>query len=298
MKLDKIKNVVTGSAARQLLTVQKHSPAILFGVGVAGVVGTVVLATRASLKADKMVLNDHRADMKHIRAIEHVDYSEEDRTKDTILRYSKTAVALTKLYGPALIVGGLSIAALTGSHVILNKRHAGVVAAYKLLEKSYDEYRERVVKDLGTDKDNEYRYGMVDVTVEEEIDGKKVKTKTKAIDPNAAMSMYAKLFDDNSTSWSPTPDYNIAFLRAQQSYMNDRLKARGHVFLNEVYDALGLERTSAGQVVGWVKGNGDDYIDFGVFADEMSPEKLAFFTGREKAIWLDFNVDGLVYELI
>lgn len=298
MNFASIKGVVTSKAGRQLLHVRKHSPAILFGVGVAGVVGTVVLATRASLKANEKVLNDHRADMKHIRTLEHVDYSEEDRTKDTILRYTKTGIALTKLYGPALVVGGLSIAALTGSHIILSRRNAAVVAAYKLLEKSYDDYRERVVKDLGTAKDREFRYGEVDVEIEEEIDGKKVKTKTKAIDPNASMSMYAKLFDENSTSWSPSPEYNLMFLKSQQQFANDKLQAKGHVFLNEVYDSLGLERTPAGQVVGWVKGNGDDYVDFGVFADDMNPEKLAFFTGREKAVWLDFNVDGIVYELI
>ena len=110
-------------------------------------------------------------------------------------------------------------------------------------------------------------------------------------------SIYARFFDETSTNWQRTQGYNQFFIQAQQNYANDLLKSRGHVFLNEVYDMLGLERSKAGAVVGWVKGNGDNYIDFGVFqGDEWNA--MRFVTGDERSILLDFNVDGVVYHLL
>jgi hypothetical protein len=85
------------------------------------------------------------------------------------------------------------------------------------------------------------------------------------------------------------------FLQCQQNYFNQQLKARGHVFLNEIYDAIGLERSKAGTIVGWVTdGNGDGYIDFGMFEDASR----RFINGIEPSILLDFNVDGVIYDLI
>jgi hypothetical protein len=68
------------------------------------------------------------------------------------------------------------------------------------------------------------------------------------------------------------------------------------VFLNDVYDLLGMDRTPAGAVVGWVKGHGDGYITF--MLDDNKREVYDFFEGNEKSVWLDFNVDGVVYKLI
>lgn len=296
MNFSSIKNVVTSKVGRQLLTAQKHSPAIMFGAGVVGVVATAVLASKASMKVEELVLRDHRADMKAIKTLEHVDYSDEDRQRDTALRYVKTAGGLTKLYGPAVAVGALSIICLTGAHVTLTRRNAGLTAAYVALEKGFNKYRERVVEEFGEEKDREFRYGSVEEVVEDE---RGEKTVIKRADMDADKSIYAKFWDENSTSWNQNPDYNMVFLKAQQQYATDRLRAKGHLFLNEVYDALGLDRTPAGAVTGWVLGNdGDNYVDFGIFNDDMAPEHLAFFTGRENGIWLDFNVDGLIYDKI
>jgi hypothetical protein len=77
------------------------------------------------------------------------------------------------------------------------------------------------------------------------------------------------------------------------------LQSRGYLFLNEVLDALDINITQAGQQVGWIRnGDGDNYVDFGIFDDEMKPEHYDFFTGRENAVWLDFNVDGLILNKI
>jgi hypothetical protein len=83
------------------------------------------------------------------------------------------------------------------------------------------------------------------------------------------------------------------FLRANQQYFNNLLIVRGHVFLNEVYDQLGLPHTTAGQIVGWrytPDNEGDNYNDFGILRDDETVRD--FINGRNGSILLDFNVDG------
>ena len=91
------------------------------------------------------------------------------------------------------------------------------------------------------------------------------------------------------------------FLRHTQDYFNDLLRSRGSVVLNEVYDYLGIPRTKAGAVVGWIydekNPKGDNYIDFGIYNihDRAARD---FVNGYERSIWLDFNVDGYILDLM
>lgn len=296
MKISAVKNLVTSKVGRQLLTAQKHSPVILFGAGIVGVVGTVVLACRATLKVEG-VLDDHATTLEKIETVETADYDEDDRKQDKVVLYIQTAMNITKLYGPAILVGAASVACLTGSHYILTQRNAGLMAAYAALDKGFRAYRARVVADVGEEKERSYRNDVekYDVTEKNGNSTKLVKKERVAGEP----SIYAKLFgQDYSSSWNPIPEYNLMFLKCQQNYLNDLLQSRGHVYLNEAYSNLGLPHTKEGAVVGWVKGQGDDYVDFGLFNRDMEPQHFDFFTGREDAIWLDFNVDGVMYDKI
>lgn len=293
MNLSSIKSLVTSKVGRQLLTAQKHSPVLLFGAGVVGVTATVVLACKGTLKLEETLIH-HQKNMESLNEVKG-RMTEEEAVKTKALIYTKTVMDIGKLYAPAVVIGVISIGCLTGSHIVLTKRNAGLTAAYAALEKGFQEYRKRVSDEFGEEKDRDFRYGAVTVTEPNE-QGERVTTKHAGI--AAGHSPYAKLWDESSSSWNNDPTYNLVFLRAQQQIQTDRLRSKGHLFLNEVYDDLGLERTPAGQVVGWVLGNGDDYVDFGIFNSEMEPEHLAFFSGREDAIWLDFNVDGLVYDKI
>jgi hypothetical protein len=294
MNLSGIKNLVTSKVGRQLLIAQKHSPVLMFGAGVVGITATVVLACKATLKVEE-VLDHHREYAKHIKTHESVEYSEDDRNRDMALLYVQSSMKLTKLYAPAVIIGVVSIGCLTGSHIVLTRRNAGLTAAYAALDKGFREYRARVVDEFGEDKDREFRHDTIKVT---EVNDKGERVTVTKVNPDGLPSIYARIWDEHSSSWNPEPTYNLAFLRAQQQILTDRLRANGHLFLNEVYDDLGLDRTPAGQIVGWVLGEGDDFVDFGIFNDAMKPEHLAFFTGRENAIWLDFNVVGSVYQKI
>lgn len=293
-----VPNAVTLKAGRLALQTQKHSPTILFGAGVVGMVTSTVLACKATLKIEEVL--DERDEMStkiNLAIQENSDvYSEGDAKKDMTILYIQTAVKLTKLYAPAIAVGALSVAALTKSHSILNKRNAAVTAAYAAMDKSFREYRQRVAGELGEDKEREIRYGVEDIQETQETTNGPKKVKRKAAS-NGGASPYAKFFDNNNKNWQPTPEYNQFFIRTQQNYLNDKLHKHGSVSLNDAYDALGFERTRAGYAVGWVYGSGgDDYVDFGLYKDEE--RVYDFMTGREGGIWLDFNVDGVMIDLM
>lgn len=286
--------VIGRQIARNSLHLQKASPELLLGAGIVGLVGSTVLACRATLKMDEVVTNA-KVKMDMAKSLQHDDYSEKDRSRDISLIYFQSGVKIVRLYAPAIIVGGLSIYALTSSHRILTRRNMALTAAYGALEKGFNEYRARVVEKYGEEEDRNLRYGTTQVQIEDPETGK-TKTVTR-VDPNDP-SIYARFFDEMSSSWNRDPEYNMIFLKCQQNYANDLLRSRGHVFLNEVYDMVGVPRSKAGAVVGWLlskNGETDNFIDFGVFEGRTDVAR-DFVNGVEGAILLDFNVDGVIWD--
>lgn len=285
---------VTRTFGHGVLLAQKNSPQLLFAAGVAGMVGTTVLACRATLRAEE-ILSEAKGKMDLVNSLEHDDYDKTDRIRDrTLVRY-QTAVKLGREYAPAVILGVASIAMLTKSHRILTQRNAALVSAYTALDKGFREYRSRVVAKYGDEEDRDLYYGTQEITV---IDPETEEKKTIKRAGNA--SVYARFFDASSTSWSKDPEVNRFFLKSQQNYANELLASRGHLFLNEVYDMLKMERSSAGSVVGWAlsrDGSTDNYVDFGIFNDESQAAR-DFVNGYEGSILLDFNVDGVIYDKI
>lgn len=299
MNLTTIKNAVTSRAGRQALKLQKNSPTLLVGAGVVGVVATAVLASKATLGLEE-VLDEHEEKLaKRATLIREGNpkYTEQMSSQDLVLIHVQTAGKIARLYGPALLVGTATVSCFVSSHNILNRRNAALTAAYATVDKAFKEYRERVREQLGDEIDERF---ASDTETIEETDENGKKTTREAVAVEGRHSPYATFFDQYNNNWNKSdPSMNVYFLRMQQSWLNDRLKARGHVFLNEVYDMLGLPRTKAGAVVGWVYGSGgDDYIDFGLYRDGNEDSVYDFLTGRESAILLDFNVDGVIYDKI
>lgn len=302
MKLTAIKNKVTSTAGRQVLHAQKHSPTLLFALGVTGVVTTVVLASRATLKMDELLTDAKATDDKfeYHRNTVPDEYSEADHEHDKKVNQVQTALKITKLYTPALAVGMVSVACLTGSHYILTRRNVALTATLAGVDRMFKEYRSRVVDELGVEKDQEFRYGTIEKEITVETDEGPKKKTVKVIDKHK--DPYTFLFDQvNSKNWDKIPAYNQTFLNAQQDFANQRLQAYGHVFLNEILDSLGFDRTPAGAVTGWIKdahqtGDGDGYIDFGIMRDLVRAKE--FLNGEAPAIWLEFNVDGPIYNKI
>lgn len=285
---------ISRKVASASLQASKNAPSLLFGAGVVGMIGSTVLACRATLKLDEH-LQRTQHDLKiavAANADEPDKYTDADLQQDKLVIVSRSVIGIAKLYGPAVMVGVVSIGCLTKSKNLLQSRNEALAAAYVAVDQAFNQYRGRVIEKYGEDEDRELRYGAEDREVWDETKGK--MTKGKAVGSDIP-SQYSRFFDEFSTSWNNNAEYNFAFIRCQQNYANDMLRAKGHLFLNEVYDMLGLERSSAGAVVGWKLGHGDDFVDFGVFDGEMARH---FVNGREGSILLDFNVDGLIYNLI
>lgn len=290
---------------------KKHSPEILVVTGAIGVVTSAVMACKATRKIDDILGETRKAvDAIHDCSTNEDfkdEYSEEDAKKDLVITYSRAAINFAKLYGPSVALGAVSLGCIFASNNILRKRGIAIAAAYTAVDTTFKEYRKRVVERFGEEVDRELKYNLKAKKVTEKVvdeetgETKKVKkTKYTAEDPNG-YSDYARFFDEYCNGWEKDPEYNLMFLRTQQSYANDLLKSRGHLFLNEVYDMLGIPRTKAGQVVGWVYNEdnpvGDNFVDFGIY-DINRETNRDFVNGYERSILLDFNVDGNIWDLM
>lgn len=300
---DELRNKLTAKVGIKLLETQRHSPAIMIGVAAVGVIGTAIMAGRGTLKMDQ-ILRESEEKTEELKNYEGqttdgAEYTEDDRARDLKLHRTQTAIKIAKAYAPAVGIGILTVGAMTGSHVILNRRYISVSAAYAAVDKAFKQYRSRVVSELGKEKDEEFRYGVVEreVAVDDETGTHVITVKDRDLHGH---SMYARLFDvDTSSIWQREPGYNSMRINSIQNQANDRLNAIGYVFLNDVYKWLGMEPTKAGQAVGWLKksnGGRDGFISFG--AVEHPEYGDDFLSGDDRAVYLDFNVDGSIWDML
>lgn len=310
MKKMQIMNKITGTFNKVGYQIKKYSPEICIVAGVFGVVASTVMACKATTKVSEILDETKDAlDVIHKGVedgeINGKEYTQEDSKKDIVITYAQTGVKFVKLYGPSIVLGGLSLTSIISSNVILRKRCGALAAAYATVDKGFKEYRERVTERFGADVEREIRYGIKTKEVEETVvaeDGSEtvVKKTVSTVDPEVAVncSPYAKFFDAASPYWEKDPEYNLMFLKAEQNYANDLLRSQKYLFLNDVYKRLGIPETKAGQVVGWIYDEknpvGNNYVDFGIFTSEREKTR-DFVNGYENCILLDFNVDGDIW---
>jgi hypothetical protein len=278
---------ITRALSRSALQVQKHSPVLLTGAGIVALVGAGVLAARATLKLEE-TLDKGEENLNRSKAL--VEAGEEDQTLIT-KALVHNGIQVAKLYWQPTTLTLIGIAFVLSGHHILNKRYAGMVLAYKGLETAFSNYRSAVVEKYGQEIDEAFRYGISTEKVEGE-DGKK---KEVTVVDRARTSEYIFDFGPDNQNWVGNYEHNLFFLTGHQNIFNDMLRARGHVFLSEVLDGLGIPRTPASIVTGWIYdpernkgGEGDNFIDFGI--------KDLYETNGY--ILLDFNVDGTIYDNI
>lgn len=312
MKKVEVLNTLTRKANKLKIKVKKNSPGMLIGAGVFGVVASTVMACKATTKLDCILEESkEKIDAIHKGAedghINNVSYSEEDSKKDLAIVYTQTGLEVAKLYAPAVAVGVVSLGCILMSHRILTKRNIALAAAYETTRNMFKDYRDRVVERFGKEIDHQLRFNIKPqeietVVVDENGVENKVVEKINVVDKNLSdYSDYAKFFDVGNPYWQKDAEYNLMFLKAQQRYANDKLQIQGYLFLNEVYEMLGIPKTQAGQQVGWIYDkecpNGDNYVDFGIY-DYHKPAARDFVNGFERTILLDFNVDGYILNLI
>lgn len=311
MKLNILKNVST-SLGKTRFALEKVSPEIFVGAGIGCMVAGTVFACKATLKVDEVIkekneyiqkINELKdaveSDDPELKEIDEQVYSKEDYKKDILVTYSIAAKKFLKLYWPAILLGAIGTSSILYGHNIISKRNIAIAAAYETVKEGYSEYRKRVVEELGEEADKRFRYGInkKDIEIEEQKEDGTVKKKSlKNVDVLEGYSKNAKFFDAASQYWCKSPEYNLLFLRERQEYANHILHTRGHIFLNEVYDMLGIPRTEEGQVEGW-RDDGVGFVDFGIY--ELYREAARdFVNGYENVILLDFNVDGNILDKV
>ena len=309
MKKTELMNSIARNINKFGLQIKKYSPEMLVAAGIVGAVASAVMACKATTKLSE-VLEESKKDIDTVHNyVEEEGFSEkytkEDHKKDLAIIYAQTGLKLVKLYAPSVALGALSITGIVASNNILRKRNVALAAAYATIDKGFKEYRGRVIERFGKDLDHELKYNIKakeieEQTVNENGEIKTVKKTVNVADPNK-YSDYARFFEDGCTGWSKDPEYNLTFLKHQQSQANDILQKRGYLYLNEVYEMLGIPKTKAGHVVGWIYDEknpvGDNYVDFGIY-DLYNERSRAFVNGYERTILLDFNVDGNIWELM
>lgn len=304
MKINEMTTVATRAFHKAGFQLKKHSPEILVVTGVVGTVVGAVMACKATTKVSAIIEETKKnVDIIHECADNPEfaeEYTQEDAKKDLTIVYAQTGLKLVKTYAPAVAIGALSITSILAGHNILRKRNLALAAAYTAVDTGFKEYRGRVIKRFGEQLDKELKYDIKAKEIEETVVDEKGKEKTvtktvEVADPVGARSPYTFCFDETATGWVRDAESNKFFLMRQQDYANEKLKARGYLFLNEVLDMVGIQRCRAGQAVGWIYDEknpiGDNYVDFGILNIHSEPSRN-FMNGLEYSTWLEFNVDG------
>ena len=221
---------------------------------------------------------------------------------------------LVKTYLPTATGLAVSVILVLGGYRMINGRLVKTAAAYKLLEDGFGRYRENVRDEFGEETDwrmlNNVRPERLQAANAEREANREIEADQKRKRKNyekrrtSYQEIYSQIFDQYSDRWrrSWTPDQVWEYLRQKQREANDMLRIRKHLFLNEVYDLLGLERTEPGCVVGWIltKGNPESYVDFGLDNIPEERRREILTAERNEDIWvrLHFNPDGLIYNMI
>lgn len=300
---------------------KQHSPEILVIGGVVGVVASAVMACKATTKINIVVEETKMAAEAIHAAVEKgeaqcnledgsvglVPYSEEDGKKDLAIRYAHAGLELAKIYAPSVILGVASVTCILAGHNILHKRNAALTAAYAILDNDFKGYRGRVIERFGRELDRELKYNIKAQEIEETVvneDGSESTTKktveSVTVGPNMP-SVFGRCFAEGTPGWQKNPQASLIYLRQQQNWLTNKLQSQGYLFLNEVYEALGYPIVEEGNAVGWVydptNATLENFVDFGIY-DQNDERKIAFVNGDEKNIWLDFNIDGNVWQLM
>lgn len=302
MKLDNIVNSVKSGFRKHTFKVRQASPQLLIVAGVAGLVAGTVLACKATTKLPE-ILEEETDELELDEEMEN-DISEEEEDDEPELKTkARKALKVAKLYAPAVAVDIASILLIFKGTQIFKNRQAALCAAYAALDAGYKNYRKRVIEEYGEDADRKFHLGLKQAEVKEKVTDENGKSKTVKktydIKDPTQHSVYARYFDEASPYWKKDAAYNHMFVQMKQNEFNVRLQAEGFVFLNDVYEAFGLPKTRAGQVVGWryneENPTGDNYIDFGIF-NVYREDSIDFINDRERNFLLDFNVDGPIID--
>lgn len=206
-------------------TLTKHSPEILTGLGIAGMITTTVLAVKATPKAIK------------ICEAEKLDRTNNYIEEPTKIEYVK---ACWKCYIPAAVTCGMSIACLIGASSVNVRRNAALATAYKLSETALNEYKEKVVETIGEKKEKSIK----DAIAKDKVEKDPVNQQNIIVTGKGETLCYDGLFGRYFKS-------DMDKLKKIENDLNLRLRNENYISLNEFYYEVGLDGVGAGDDLGW-----------------------------------------------
>lgn len=304
--------VISNAAGTGFLVAKKHAPEIMIGSGIVGFVLTVVSTVKATNKTNEILENKANTNLMIGKEMnENPEYTVEQGEEDLKALTRQTRKELVKAWLPVGTMGVASVILVLGGYKIINGRYVATASAYKLLESSFDHYRSNVRKEYGDDAD----WRMINGYTAEEMEQiQEERRKQKEISDAAGKKAKKKrrprknyqqeyLFDEYSNHWKPywTPTQFLDYIQFKTAELQDKFDLQGYLFLNDVLEAFGLEHTSEGQIVGWVKRRGVQTV-ISVGYDEMPEEEVRRILATERnedlRFWLRPNTQGIVYNLI
>jgi len=277
------------------LKCKKHSPEILMGVGIVGMItGTVVAVKKTRRHLENQVIRD--------RAIEAVQEDSEkgliteEEAKEVVKKeVSKYVIEEVKVWAAPVLIEAGSIACIMASNYIMRKRIAGITAAFATVSTAYDTYRERVRERYGEEVDKSILLGEKQVTIEKPDENGKIKKETVTVsDPD--VSSIGRYFTKSNSNWSDSESFLNNFFSMQMSYATDLLRAKGFVILNDLYKLLGFEMdTEEGIVVGKVYDRNKSMEENSITFTWYKTHILDEFGNTEEAYYVDFPGLEIIY---
>lgn len=281
---------ITKVAGKISLELTKHSPEILTYGGLALMTAGTATTAVKSVRYLEDVTEPSFVDLAQCAQVfedseagKTIDkYTKKMYKQDKIVIYGRLLVKTVKHYALPIFLTTAGAASIIAGHRILAKRFAGAMAAYGTLQVAYENLKKKVEDNV--DQETLDRITAPEIDRDEETG--KVQLK-KIVDP------YVYIFDSTNVNFS-TKEMNENFLRSNQRFLNDRLQARGYLFLNEVLETLGLPESRMGQIVGWTTDGPDGYVSFGVSGgwNERIDNDGEYCTDY----LLDFNVQGMILD--
>ena len=308
--------VIKSAFNRLKFNLKQATPDILVAAGVAASVAAAVGFCRQSRKAIPFI-DKYRENIEKIRCAHEdakdpdsaVSYDDKTYRKDVIEETVKTAGKLGSIYIVPIALEVVSIGCFIGSHGMMKENNAAIAAAYAGIAGELKGLHDRIIERYGEAVDAELTHGIeiveeksIDPATGSEITEYKAVSKRDWNDPNY-YSPYARYYDETVSRWTDMPEHNHTWLVELEHLANVRLQRQGYLFLNDVYDMIGFERSEAGQVVGWTysrSGNnpyGDNRVSFGLDRVDR-PGVRDFINERTPYVLLDFNVDGKILNVL
>ena len=311
MILNKVGTVVKSVAGNGALLAKKHAPELMIGAGIAGFGATIYETVKATNKTNELV-DEKEATLATIESMwdtySEENYSQAEYERDRKEANRRARWGIVRAWAPVATLGGASVISILGGYKILNGRYVATAAAYKVLENGFDRYRGNVIEKFGRETDWEMLHGIkaeeLEKAREEQRQNKEIEADNKRKKfgkkrkKTAYSDIYSFIFDEYSDRWQRywNGQQVLHYLQTKENELNDMLAIRGHVFLNEVYDKLGKERTAEGCVVGWLRGSHIQIVS------NIPPEEIRRIEGihRNEDIMVHIhpNPDGLIYNLI